>query len=168
MMAVPGLLPSCMALLCLPHSHLFLRLFPILRLSGYRLSSNPPEPSVSLHECLDTLPTSGCPPPGRTIGPRGLAWSARHDLSVARPSVPRASSFLLPLVRSLRSSLGVFLTCFLSSGSSLATGASCALGTFQVVHLSALSGALSQRRGSSGSLISGVLLRCCPLLVFLA
>ena len=44
----------------------------------------------------------------------------------------------------------------------------CSLGSFPVVPLSALSGALSQRRGSSGCLVSGVLLRCCTVLVFLA
>ena len=82
--------------------------------------------------------------------------SARHGLSVARPSIPWVSSVLLSLIRSLRSSLEVFLACFLSSGSSLAPWASCLLGTFPVVYLSALSGTLSQHRGSSGSLSSWV------------
>ena len=73
LMAVPGFLPSRMALLCWPHSHPFLWPLPVLRLSGYRLSSDPPTPSVCLHRCLDTLPTSGSPPSGRTIRPCGLA-----------------------------------------------------------------------------------------------
>ena len=56
LVAAPGFLPSRMALLCLPHSHPFLRLLPVLRLSGCRLSSDPPAPAVSLPRCLETLP----------------------------------------------------------------------------------------------------------------
>ena len=47
--AVPGFLPSRMALLCLSHSYPFLRHLPVLLLSGYRLLCDPPAPLVSLH-----------------------------------------------------------------------------------------------------------------------
>ena len=114
LMAVPGFLPSSLAFLCRPHSHPFLRHFPVLRLSGYRLSSDPPAPSVSLQRCLDTLPNSGSLPLEPTIGPCGhaIGLGVLGLDTVARPSVPRVSSFLLSLLRSLRSSMVVFSRAF--------------------------------------------------------
>ena len=115
LMAVPGFLPSRMALLCLQRSHPFLWQLPVIRLSGFSLSSDASAPSVSLLQCLDTLPASGSPP-----SVRSRPWRTLHGLSVAHHSVLRVSSFLLSLIRSLRSSLGFFLACCLSLGSSLA------------------------------------------------
>ena len=73
LLAVPGFLPCCVSLLCLPHSHPFLRHLPVLRQSGYRLSSDPTAPSISFLRCLVAVPALGCPPLARPIGPRGLA-----------------------------------------------------------------------------------------------
>ena len=95
----------------------------------------------------------------------GYRTCARHGLSVACSSVPRVSYFLLSLIRSLHSSLGVFLACFLSSGSSLAPWASCFLGAFPGVHVSALSGALSQV-GVLQALSSRVSFSCAVLFLF--
>ena len=169
LMTVLGFLPSHMALLCLPHSHPFLRPHPVLCLSGYRLTSDPPATAVSLHRCLDALPALGSPTPERTIGPRGLAIGLGVLGMVSLWLVPLFEVVFFPVV------LDPFSPFFpggfshvLSSGSSLAPWASCSLNSSPVAHLSALSGALSQRRGSSGSLVSGVLLLCCAVLVFLA
>ena len=97
LLAVPGFLPSRVSLLILLHSYPFLRHLPVLRLSGYRLSSDPPAPLVSLLRCLVALPASGSPPPARPIGPRGLAL----DLVV----LGMGSLWLVPLFR------GCLLSC---------------------------------------------------------
>ena len=169
LMAVPEFLPSRVALLCRPHSHPFLRHLPVLRPSGYRLSSDPPAPSVYLYLCLDTLPTSGSPPSERTIRPRGLAiglgvlgmdslWLVPLFRGCLLSCCPGSVLSVLPWGFFLRAFFGVLI---------------CSLGLllswdFPGSSSFSLSGSLSQHRGSSGSLVSGVLLRCCPVLVFLA
>ena len=151
LLAVTGLLPSRIALLCLPHSHLFLRHLPILHLSGYRLSSDSPSPSVSLHRCLDTLPASGSPPPGCTIRAHGLAIGF-GVLGITLCGSSLCSKGVFPAVLEPFSPFfpGGFSRVFSFFGF-----LSCSLGTFPVVHLHSIGDlqALSSHVSFSGAVL---------------
>ena len=61
LVAVPVFLPSRKDLLRQPHFYRFHQNLPVLRLTAYRISSDPPAPSVSLQRWLDNLPAADAP-----------------------------------------------------------------------------------------------------------
>ena len=63
LVAVPVFLPSRKDLVRQPHFHRFHQNLPVLRLTVYRISSDPPAPSVSLRRWPDNLPAADAPPP---------------------------------------------------------------------------------------------------------
>ena len=63
LVAVPVFLPRRKDLLRQPHFHHFHQNLPMLHLTAYRISSNPPAPSVSLQWWLGNLPAADAPPP---------------------------------------------------------------------------------------------------------
>ena len=62
LVAVPVFLPSRKDLLRQPHFHRFHQNLPVLRLTAYCISSDPPAPSVSLQQWLDNLTAADAPP----------------------------------------------------------------------------------------------------------
>ena len=59
----PSVFPCRKDLLRQPHFHRFHQNLPVLRLTAYRISSDPPAPSVSLQRWLGNLPAADAPPP---------------------------------------------------------------------------------------------------------
>ena len=63
LVAVPVFLPRQKDLLRQPHFHRFHQNLPVLRLTAYRISSDPPAPSVSFQRWLGNLLVADAPPP---------------------------------------------------------------------------------------------------------
>ena len=63
LVAVPVFLPCRKDLFRQPHFHRFHQNLPMLRLTAYRISSDPPVHSDSLLQWLDNLPAAGALPP---------------------------------------------------------------------------------------------------------
>ena len=63
LVAVPAFLSQRRDLLRQPHFHRFHQNLRVLRLTAYRISSDPLEPSVSLRQWLVSLPAADEPPP---------------------------------------------------------------------------------------------------------
>ena len=64
LVAVPVFLPQRKDLLRQPHFYRFHQNLPVLRLTAFRISSDPPAPSASLQQWLVSLPPAGDLPPG--------------------------------------------------------------------------------------------------------
>ena len=62
LVAVPVFLPRRKDLLRQPHFHRFHQNLPVLRLTAYRISSDPPVPLASLRQWLANLPAAAAPP----------------------------------------------------------------------------------------------------------
>ena len=63
LVAVPVSLPLRRDLLRQPHFHRFHQNLRVLRLTAFRISSDPPVPSASLRQWLVSLPAAGGVPP---------------------------------------------------------------------------------------------------------
>ena len=64
LVAVPVALPRRKDLLRQPHIHCFHQNLPVLRLTAFRISSDPPVRSASLLQWLASLPAADALPPG--------------------------------------------------------------------------------------------------------
>ena len=64
MVTVPVVLPRRKDLLRQPHFHRFHRNLPVLRLTAFRISSDPPVRSASLLQWLASSPVADALPPG--------------------------------------------------------------------------------------------------------
>ena len=113
LVAVPVSLPQQRDLLRQPHFHRFHQNLHVLRLTAFRISSHLPAPSASLRWWLVSLPAADELPPRVNYQAKWAvyrAWCRRHGCSVSHPSVPKITSFLLYLRRTLSLSFSSMLS----------------------------------------------------------